>query len=88
MGIAMNRKCGIMNGQCERSNLAMINRNATADEIRRVMKVRRVKPVLNCPVCDGEYTQNRPWQKFCSPDCKSAWHETIRNRRFTDETES
>jgi len=63
----------------------MIKRNATADEIRQVMKARAAKPVLNCPVCNNEYVQNRSWQKFCSSKCRNDWHEFVRNGRVEND---
>ena len=61
----------------------VMNRNATADEIKRAF-VRDVKPILNCPVCGNEYKQNRPWQKFCSTDCKIEWRLFVKRSKWDE----
>jgi len=66
----------------------MIKRNATADEIKQVFRVRPVKPMLHCPICGNEYQQNRPWQKFCKRECKVAWHEFNKSRKLDNASET
>lgn len=60
-----------------RDNGMSYDAQAAAPEVREVDK--SLKP---CAQCGNLFRYRTTWQKFCSPDCKLAWHEAKHGRKF------
>lgn len=44
---------------------------------------------MRCTECDREFEPAKPWQHFCSPKCRDAWHYRGRKRAaYCEEVEA
>lgn len=55
--------------------------NTPREEIERIMRENEIakawkdskKRVVQCPVCESVFVEQRPWQKFCHSRCRAVW---------------
>ena len=46
-----------------------------------------MEPTLQCERCGTEYTPQKWWARFCSLECRNAWHSHLRKLERQDKRE-
>jgi hypothetical protein len=59
------------------------NTDLSSGRVSAYPKKKAPEPIP-CRECGEMFLQSRPWQVFCSDDCKKSWHANVYKRQIEE----